>query len=937
MTQPDDFHGLWADAVAEYEKQTDRKIDKDSKFRQFRNLEEFEKAVEVDNTHFVAFRSQHQKLYSTLAKTIQPLIPIIEIIQKGMGNTPYSPCCAVFGAATYLLQACSSVSKAYDGIEELFQQVGDITARLKEYEYKSIEASLKMKMTNILAFILEIIGKSEACIKRGRFKQWARSVFLQEDDINSSVIRLQKYVETELGLVIALTYGRLKDVQSTTTDIQADIKTVKATVEDVLVNQRNDRQKAFSDEDEKKIIDSLSTSSYDEIARQHASNVEKLTKGTGLWIKDDVMFQAWEQEAAPILWVFGKPGVGKTMLAARTIETLHNKYPQHSDIPSLTSVSYIYFKDGNPALRDCAQLWKSTALQTVRANDRFKKHVLAIIEKKQETFASARRIWEEIFLDFFTENSTSQSLTSLAFIIVDGLDEAPEAERVKFLTCLAELVNRTTTNRKCRIQVAVFARPDIRADPGFEKVGVRRQERIIEVTPERNTVDIEAFIRHRLGDVKVLQVLKKRKATKEYQSLAKQIYNSVQSRSEGMFLWASLVFDQIWNSPSSEAITQALGNAPQGLDEMLHHVFKRLEVEETMHQSYLIDLLSWIFCSYRPLYVSELFVLLLITAKQHCYILEDDLKTRYASLFNVSGPSSDEDTDDEDEDEEDEGEDEGDECGDGDMKGEKDDNEQSESDVDDFDFLNRPDSPETEDEEEDQSEDDIEDTEQDETPVSNEKDEERDFVMPSRWFKTTISFSHARIRDYLTTEGNATTRRWHDCAIVPDNMNIKNLFIMIACIQILCTDIATKYSVDSLKDYAKKNWMRHLLEVDFTTVDKNLGIRAAQMLSSLFYNGRGLLETSFDIRKSFILTWFSSNKYSGIVRKIITEHISDIDETQREWALKVKDSARVLFQPLISACARKWLTKKGWDDAAYLNKSESEVWIMYAFKTLVSE
>jgi len=167
-------------------------------------------------------------------------------------------------------------------------------------------------------------------------------------------------------------------------------------------------------------------------------------------------------------------------------------------------------------------------------------------------------------------------------------------------------------------------------------------------------------------------------------------------------------------------------------------------------------------------------------------------------------------------------------------------------------------------------------------------------------------------------------------------MNIKNLFILIACIQILCTDIAAKYSVDSLKDYAKKNWMRHLLEVDFTTIDKNLGIRAAQMLSSLFYDGKSLLETSFDIRNSFILTWFCSNKYSGIVRSIITEHISDINETQREWASQLKNSARVLFQPLITACASRWLTKKGWDDAAYLNKSESEVWIMYAFKTLVS-
>ena len=62
----------------------------------------------------------------------------------------------------------------------------------------------------------------------------------------------------------------------------------------------------------------------------------------------------------------------------------------------------------------------------------------------------------------------------------------------------------------------MFARPDVRADPGFDKVSFRMQERLIKVTRARNTVDIDLYIKQRLGDIPVLQVLKKRKATKEY-------------------------------------------------------------------------------------------------------------------------------------------------------------------------------------------------------------------------------------------------------------------------------------------------------------------------------------------------------------------------------------------------------------------------------------
>ncbi|KAL6716248.1 hypothetical protein ACLMJK_005814 [Lecanora helva] len=853
------FDNLWADAVVLYEDQTDRKIDADVAFREFKTLGELEGAIEKENRRFGSFRNEHRKVYSALKSCIAPMEPILGLVQKGIGNTPYAPASVVFGAAAYLLQSCTAVSKSYDGIEELFQQMSNITVRLKEYEFKNLESSLSKKITDILAFFLDIIGKAEAAIKRKRIRQWARSVFLKDDSIGigSSVTKLQKYIEAELGLVIALTYGRVTEVQNTVVDTQADVKVVKASLNDILTNQRSDRHRAFSEADEKKLSDALKTDTADEVAREHVGNWEKLTKGTAIWIRDDVMFGAWEQEEAPCLWVFGKPGVGKTMLAARTIETLQSRYPQHSDIPSLTSVSYLYFKDDNPKLQDCAQMWKTAALQITKANDRFKKHVLATIQKKQDTFASARQIWKQLFLDFFQEDLPSSPLTSLAFIVIDGLDEAPQAERVKLLTCLSELVNRAATQSKCRIQVAVFARPDVRADPGFEKVSFRMQERLIEVTPDRNTVDIELYVKQRLSDVLVLQVLKKRKATKEFQTLAKQIYNSVLSKSQGMFLWARLVFDQLRASPSPEAIKGSLQGAPVGLDEMLYHVFKRLEVDEELHRPYLKDLIAWVYFAYRPLYVSELFILILVGASQHCYMIEDDLKARYSSLFDIIGPS---------------------------VENEEDqaqaviDQDETATDVSTFDFLDGGENSRDDDTGSASDQSDHEDDErQSQTRAmgntGEEEAEEQTFDIPLHWHETTVTFSHARIRDY------------------PKNRRIP----------------------------------------------KTAAVTLARQLSALFYSGEGLLRTSFRARNEFIETWFSVSKYSSLVRKIIGDYAEDVDEDQKEWAVGAAKSARTLFQPLRAACARTWLTKTGWDDPAYLDKSEKEVWIMFAFSTLTDD
>lgn len=915
MSQRETPSDLWAGAVVEYERQTERKIESDYEFRNLQSLDDLKNKLDRETGRFNAFRKEHHRLYFALAKCFRPMEPILSIVQETIQSTPYAPVSAVFGAAKYLLQACDSVTKAYDGIEELFEQMNDITVRLEKYDYRGMESSLQAKMTDILAYFLVIIGKAEACIKRGRIKQWAKSVFTKDDGIQSSVSKLRNYMEAELGLVIALTYRRVNSLKASTTDMHTTLKLTNARTDELLSMQRSDRERAFSEAEEKSLSDSLRTKTVDEMAREHVGNVEKLTKGTGLWIKNDDMFQAWEQENVPILWVLGKPGVGKTMLAARTIQMLQDMYPQHPDIPSLTSVSYLYFKDDNPALQDCANMWKTAAFQIARANDRFKKYLITTINKRQDCLASARRIWQQLFLDFFTESTPSSSATSLAFIIIDGIDEGPEAERVKFLSCLADLVDRRTNHYTCRIQVAVFARPSVLEDPGFEKVGFSTQVRKIQITPDRNRVDIETFTQQQLSNVSVLKILKRRRS-KEYQILAKQIYHSVHSRSQGMFLWAKLTFDQIRDLPSPEAVRQALLQVPKGLDDMLYHVFRRLETHEQMYQSYLKDLISWVLCARRPLYVSELFALILVIANHHYYLIEDHLKARYSSLFEVTGPLA------------------GLEQYEEEVRRFPDD---STSEEDQFDFL---------------KEGDLEGPDDDPEGVQSLTDEfvptvsgaNQDPVsIPSHWYQTTITFAHARIRDYLTIQANPSMRRWDDCAIVPADLNLTRLSIVHHLLNILSTDIAEEHSVHSLKAYAKTFWVKHLEELDFTRIDEPDAVHLARKLSELFQSGQRMLEMCsrendawWTPGHQFLDTWFSTSRYSGLVREIITKHLEGLDDQEQDWFSSVIRSARALFQPLITACARKWLTKSGWDDIAYLDKSEPEVCVMYAFSLLVS-
>lgn len=48
----------------------------------------------------------------------------------------------------------------------------------------------------------------------------------------------------------------------------------------------------------------------------------------------------------------------------------------------------------------------------------------------------------------------------------------------------------------------------------------------------------------------------------------------------------------------------------------------------------------------------------------------------------------------------------------------------------------------------------------------------------------------------------------------------------------------------------------------------------------------------------------------------------------------VSASVSKLLEPLAMTAAKIWLTKKGWGDAAYLDKSEFQVWFLKGYRSL---
>jgi len=230
---------LWLEAVAKYVRQTGRTLKPDTTLFKVQSLDDLGKAVENETKRLSKFREDHGKVYVALRKCIKPLECMTDLAQTVVSVTPYAPVAVVFGAAKHLLEACDTVSNGYDSVQELFRSITEITERIQGAKTDKMDDLLRRKLTDILSFILEIIGKSEEMIEKGRVKQWARAVFVKEDVIKNDIARLDKYVQSELGLVIHLVLRRQGEIQDSVETIKTSTAEGFRTVKDMLTNQQN--------------------------------------------------------------------------------------------------------------------------------------------------------------------------------------------------------------------------------------------------------------------------------------------------------------------------------------------------------------------------------------------------------------------------------------------------------------------------------------------------------------------------------------------------------------------------------------------------------------------------------------------------------------------------------------------------------------------------
>ena len=291
-----------------------------------------------------------------------------------------------------------------------------------------------------------------------------------------------------------------------------------------------DLKKEANEKIERERLDKLDREILQKVRDRHNHVLDQMLDGSGAWIEEELLYRSWIKEEKPILWIFGGPGAGKSFLSSRIVSHLQDLYAPRHDQPARVSVAYFYIRENDERLRSLNVILKSVALQIANDNPVYKKHVVNVCES-QDSIGTAKNSWQSLFLDFF---GSQQNADSAAFVVIDGLDEAPQAERESFLKILGSLGDYPSLgySKRPRLSFVILGRPELRDT--IASIWESRPA-FVEVSAAKNGADIEGYINSGVHKVRALKI--KRIPLVEREKLRADIVSKLKQGANGMFLW----------------------------------------------------------------------------------------------------------------------------------------------------------------------------------------------------------------------------------------------------------------------------------------------------------------------------------------------------------------------------------------------------------------
>lgn len=275
-----------------------------------------------------------------------------------------------------------------------------------------------------------------------------------------------------------------------------------------------------------------------------------------------------------VLWAHAQPGAGKSTTCSLVIERL---------LDAGHHCSFFFFKYGQRNKQSASSMLRSLAYQTALQLPGYCQALADLARTGPRILNDGcMTIWEKLFSRILANIGADGKI----YWVIDGVDEADSSKQV------VDLISRVG-DFKSPIRVLVFSRSLANINKAFQLA--RKRIHVVDMPLPDNRSDIRMMVAEEVdyllsGD-----------------DFKAEVVNEITARSQGNFLWASLVAKTLVKCHREEQVRRVLDSTPDGM----HHLYDRmmdaitnLELDEDKALAKV--LLTWAMYAKTPISVEEL-------------------------------------------------------------------------------------------------------------------------------------------------------------------------------------------------------------------------------------------------------------------------------------------------------------------------------------------
>lgn len=330
------------------------------------------------------------------------------------------------------------------------------------------------------------------------------------------------------------------------------------------------------DHEQLKLLDSfLGTSDSAEDDFMSVDSVRM--SGSCEWLMRKSSFIEWQESAnTQFYWISAKPATGKTILSGKVVNHLKSLNKD---------CNFCFFDHGNKAKSNIRSFLLSMARQLALIHSEVLRVVLELSRKDDQLKKADHPI---IWRILYVEAILKQKLVRPQYWVIDALDECQAGSDLVLM--LIKVM------KALPVRIFLTSRDPIEV----HKANIPATIKVVseEISKNDTQFDIELYLERHMDELPAID-------DDDRDSMKEKMKEMILMKSDGCFLWVSLVLQELKLVHTSAEIRQVLEDVPSDMDNLYSRILENMS-NQPHGKALAKAILTWTVCAARPLTTAEL-------------------------------------------------------------------------------------------------------------------------------------------------------------------------------------------------------------------------------------------------------------------------------------------------------------------------------------------